>query len=305
MKPQSKSSVLREQAVTFVALLVNPFFLVQVISQCVGQCVASLRLLTGGHTVPLQWAVMQLPFQGRWNVLRCGSSEPTSHSWWSLSQRYAGDFTKHHAVPPELSVRCANTEFVSFGQELLAPVSGVVVQVEDRWNDNSPSLSSVLPLTCRSLLGNHIIIRPDAGSFLVLLAHLQRGSCVHKAGARVASGDYLGRCGNSGLSTEPHLHMQVLDRPNFFTGRGIPFAFERVAISRADSEIRFEVGAVQGGDVIQAFRSGTDSLPMVRDPLPPIGRPSALRDLLVAVLSFFAVTVGVATSYYHLIVWVL
>lgn len=74
------------------------------------------------------------------------------------------------------------------------------------------------------IAGNHIVIRRDGA--LVLLAHLRAGSVRPRLGDRVSSGEMIGECGNSGNSTEPHLHVQVSESvdPN---GRGIPLAFLR------------------------------------------------------------------------------
>ena len=55
-------------------------------------------------------------------------------------------------------------------------------------------------------LGNHVVLSLDGGTFLVL-AHLQRGSVQVKAGDTAREGQVLGRCGNSGHTSEPHIHI--------------------------------------------------------------------------------------------------
>src|SRR5690606_3865299 len=62
-----------------------------------------------------------------------------------------------------------------------------------------------------ALAGNHVVIEV-AGGHVVLLAHLRRGSLRVHPGRRVSAGDVVGECGNSGNSTEPHVHVQVSDR---------------------------------------------------------------------------------------------
>ena len=47
-----------------------------------------------------------------------------------------------------------------------------------------------------------------------------------KVGDEVNRGDILGRLGNSGNSTEPHLHAHIVDRPSFLAGQGVPYEFE-------------------------------------------------------------------------------
>ncbi len=39
------------------------------------------------------------------------------------------------------------------------------------------------------------------------------------------SGDIVGRCGNSGHSTQPHLHYHLMDRANFFLAVSLPVQF--------------------------------------------------------------------------------
>ena len=61
----------------------------------------------------------------------------------------------------------------------------------------------------------------------VLLAHLQRGSVQVQPGQPVSVGDPVARCGNSGNSTEPHLHLQVSDSTAWTSAKGLPFTFRR------------------------------------------------------------------------------
>ena len=72
-----------------------------------------------------------------------------------------------------------------------------------------------------ALAGNHVIIQRDGGGYVVL-AHLRTGSIRVEDGERVAVGRELGQCGNSGNSTQPHVHVQVMDSPDPFTARGLP-----------------------------------------------------------------------------------
>ncbi|MCS7071216.1 MAG: M23 family metallopeptidase, partial [Anaerolinea sp.] len=40
----------------------------------------------------------------------------------------------------------------------------------------------------------------------------------------------VGQCGNSGHSTEPHLHFHIQDRVDFWTAAGLPIAFDGVSV---------------------------------------------------------------------------
>ena len=65
----------------------------------------------------------------------------------------------------------------------------------------------------RTPAGNHVVLDLGSGEY-ALLAHLRRGSVRVRPGQRVRRGETLGRCGNSGNSSEPHLHFHVQDRPS-------------------------------------------------------------------------------------------
>ena len=130
--------------------------------------------------------------------------------------------------PPEV--------FVGFGRPILAPVSGRVEAVHDSEPDHEGRRSQLVLVPYMlgqarrarrgavGLAGNHVVIAVDAAGPYVLLAHMQRGSVQVQPGQWVRDGDPVGRCGNSGNSTEPHVHLQVSDSTDWTTARGLPFA---------------------------------------------------------------------------------
>jgi len=187
--------------------------------------------------------LLALPFTGRWIVENSPASRIPSHGTELFGSSHAIDF-----VPVDSSGRSAprglgsifGTEpaaaFIGFGRPILSPVSGEVVRVHDGEEDHVArrSFGAQLgyALTQRSrvregasaIAGNHIVISRDGA--LVLLAHLRAGSVRPRLGDRVSVGEVIGECGNSGNSTEPHLHIQVSDSVEQ-DGRGIPLAFLR------------------------------------------------------------------------------
>jgi murein DD-endopeptidase MepM/ murein hydrolase activator NlpD len=128
--------------------------------------------------------------------------------------------------------------FPAFGQPVLAPADATVVRVaqrsRDHWSRNSwPALlfllveSALRELTGPGrILGNHVVLRLDGSGRYVLLAHLRRGSVRVQAGARVRAGERIAECGNSGNSSEPHLHIQVMDHVQPIIAAGLPMEFE-------------------------------------------------------------------------------
>jgi Peptidase family M23 len=65
----------------------------------------------------------------------------------------------------------------------------------------------------------------------VLLAHLQRGSLHVRAGDAVRIGDTVGACGNSGNSTQPHVHVQATDSLDWAAAHGVPISFPSLGAS--------------------------------------------------------------------------
>ncbi len=76
----------------------------------------------------------------------------------------------------------------------------------------------------RHLLGNHVVLDLGDGVHAVY-AHVRRGSLRVAAGDVVAAGQPLAECGNSGNSSEPHLHFQLMDGPDIATAHGLPFTW--------------------------------------------------------------------------------
>ena len=98
---------------------------------------------------------------------------------------------------------------------MVSPCEGRVVEARDGLPDLTP------PLRDRdNPAGNHVII--DCGDFDVELAHLGQGSVGVTTGEALAIGDRIGAVGNSGNTTEPHLHIHAVDRQ---TGLGLPMTF--------------------------------------------------------------------------------
>lgn len=101
-----------------------------------------------------------------------------------------------------------------------------------------------------SIDGNYVLILHESGEYS-LLAHLKKGSVQVRPGQRVRSGEVVGECGNSGHSTEPHLHFQFLDRPNLYRGISLPISFINFLRKKEDGTLeRVPLGfPVRGEDV--------------------------------------------------------
>lgn len=102
-----------------------------------------------------------------------------------------------------------NADYYIFGQPLYAPAAGTVVEAEDG-NPDMPPGETDPP----ALEGNHVVIEVAPGEYL-LMAHMQDGSVVPAEGDAVEQGQYLGNVGNSGNTTEAHLHIHLQDQVTY------------------------------------------------------------------------------------------
>ena len=191
-----------------------------------------------GAAAPIDLAY---PFTGNWLVQNSPADRVPSHGTYAFATAYAIDFlpvtdagrtapiTPSSLVRPELADR-----FPGFGRPILTPVQGIVLAVHDSERDHAtyrglPSIRYALTQNRRvadgwaSLAGNHVLI--DSGGIVIALCHLQRGSIQVARGQQVRVGEMLARCGNSGNSTEPHLHVQVIDNLDIARANAVRMTF--------------------------------------------------------------------------------
>jgi hypothetical protein len=189
--------------------------------------------------------VVRLPFEGLWLTQNSPARRVPSHGTDLLGSRYAIDFVgvdQRHKTAPSRSWRTlVGTEppelFVAYGRPLLAPAEGVVVKAHDGEADHEARRSqlTLVPYMLgqasryrqgiAAIAGNYIVI--GMGGAFVALAHLRRGSLRVAEGERVTAGQPVAECGNSGNSTQPHVHLQVMDDPDLAVARGVPMEFRR------------------------------------------------------------------------------
>lgn len=185
---------------------------------------------------------LRYPFSGRWLVQNSPADRVPSHGTRLFASAYAIDFVpvdeRGRTAPftPSSVLRAEPPErFPGFGRVLTAPTSGLVVAVADGEPDHEafrglPSIGYALTQGRRlaqgwtALAGNHVVIETGSGLY-VALCHLQHASARVRVGQVVEAGDELGRCGNSGNSTEPHVHVQAMTGPDPVRAGAVPLAF--------------------------------------------------------------------------------
>ncbi len=183
---------------------------------------------------------LKLPFEGYWNVLWGGRTiEENAHAAVS-DERFALDLLIMRGGRSFDGDGKRNEQYFCFGKNVVAPASGIVVEMSDGLADNLPG--SVNPT---QLYGNHLVIDHGGGEYS-LFGHLQKGSIAVKKGQLVFAGQVLAHAGNSGVSTEPHLHYQLMDNADWMKAHGLPGQFvEYLADGKA-----IELGEPKRGQTI-------------------------------------------------------
>lgn len=161
-----------------------------------------------------------LPLVGKWFVGNGGRDPKQNHHVGNEQQWYALDL--HREGTDHKSFRTDGKkveDYLAWNELVVAPADGTVVQVVDGAPDNAPGDKDgyVVP-------GNAVVIDHGDGEFSVL-AHLRLGSIVVKVGKHLKKGDRIGRVGNSGNTSEPHLHWHLASEANMTKSHGLPIRF--------------------------------------------------------------------------------
>ena len=142
-----------------------------------------------------------------------------------IAQRFAIDFVQLFPDGKTFSGdQKDNKTYRCYGAEALAVADAVVVGTKDGIPENIPGATSrAVPITLETVGGNYVILDLGGGRF-AFYAHLQPGSLRVKTGDKVRRGQVVGLVGNSGNSTEPHLHFHISDANSPLGSEGVPYA---------------------------------------------------------------------------------
>ena len=193
-------------------------------------------------TVEKHQTSLALPFNGKWSVFWGGDTIELNQHFNTPNQKYALDLlivgpnSKTHKTDGK-----KNTDFYAFGKEVLACADGIVTDVITGVRDNRPG--SMNPY---SALGNAVFIQHQENEISVI-AHLKFDSTKVKVGDKVKTGQVIGLCGNSGNSSEPHIHFHLQNTPVIQDGSGIKCRFEKVLVEeKSTQELLKEHSPIKG-----------------------------------------------------------
>jgi murein DD-endopeptidase MepM/ murein hydrolase activator NlpD len=222
---------------------------------------------------PSDHVILRLPFTGTWLARNSPARRVPSHGTDLFATTYAIDFiaVQGRLTAPTWDWRTLLTtepaaRFFAFGQPILAPAGGWVVTAHNGEPDHAARRSQpsrvpyALTQAARArggagaLAGNHVIVELERGGYVVL-AHLRDGSLRVDVGDRIVAGQQLATCGNSGNSTQPHVHIQVMDAADPFIAHGLPMAFAhyRVWPRRGGSPVVIRRGIPEESEVVETL----------------------------------------------------
>ncbi len=166
-----------------------------------------------------------LPFEGEWFVFWGGRTVDENYHAASKSQRFAYDLVIMKGGASHSGSGSALSDYYCYGAKVLAAAAGTIVWSCDSLPDQVPG-----QMDSRNPVGNGVVIDHGNGEFSIL-AHMQPTSLRVKTGDKVKASDILGLCGNSGNTSEPHIHYHLQDGADMSNAEGLPAPFTRVVIN--------------------------------------------------------------------------
>jgi Peptidase family M23 len=160
-----------------------------------------------------------MPIQDEWFVFWGGANQFINYHYEIDEQRYAYDLVIVEGGQSFKDTPKLNDDFYSFNKEVVAPCDGRVVNVVNSIVDNELGSTNV-----SNPEGNYVTIQ-HANDEYSLIAHFKQNSIVVEPGQTIKQGQLVGLCGNSGNSSEPHIHFQVMDSPNHHNAKSIRIRF--------------------------------------------------------------------------------
>lgn len=150
------------------------------------------------------------------------------------AQRFAIDWMRIDAEGRLLHGDPASaTSYLAYDQPVLAVADATVSEVLDGLEDQRPgTLPDPTTMTIANVDGNHVILELGGGLY-AFYAHLKTGSVRVRQGERVRRGQELGRVGNTGNTSAPHLHLHVMTAPSALAADGLPYVFDRFTLAGA------------------------------------------------------------------------
>lgn len=169
---------------------------------------------------------LSLPFSGEWSIFWGGDTKALNLHNGVRFQQYAFDIVINGVSGRSYRTDGrSNSDYYAFGEKILAPADATVMLAVDGVADNIPGKVNAMYVP-----GNSVILKTANNEYL-FFAHFKQNTVNVKEGDVIKQGHLLGLCGNSGNSSEPHLHFHIQDRLGFDIATGIKCYFERIYVN--------------------------------------------------------------------------
>lgn len=167
-----------------------------------------------------------LPFKDLWTVIWGGDTKELNYHVGNEAQKNAFDIVITNEKGKSYKTNGKiNEDYYAFGKDLIAPCDGEIVLVVDGVKDNVPGI-----LNSVYVPGNTVIIKTQNNEYL-FFAHFKQHSIIVKQGQKVKQGQLLGLCGNSGNSSEPHLHFHIQNAEDMNSATGVKCYFGEIQVN--------------------------------------------------------------------------
>ncbi len=182
-----------------------------------------------------------LPFKDEWTVTWGGDTAEFNYHVESKAQKNAFDFiiTDQNGKSYKTDGK-ANEDYYAFGKELIAPCEGEIILAVDGVSDNVPG--ELNPIYAP---GNTVILKTENNEYL-FFTHFKQNSIKVKQGQKVEKGEILGLSGNSGNSSEPHLHFHIQNVKVMNVATGVKCYFESIEV---DGKLKHDYSPIKGEKV--------------------------------------------------------
>jgi murein DD-endopeptidase MepM/ murein hydrolase activator NlpD len=141
-------------------------------------------------------------------------------------ETFAIDFQRVQGTRYYKGYGTRNEQYFAYGAKVSSVANGKVVFIRDGLPEQTPNAPIVGVERTLDFGGNHVVVRIGHGVY-AYYAHLQPGSIDVQKGEHVKTGQLIGKLGNSGNSTGPHLHFGLSSGPESLTSNSLPFVFDR------------------------------------------------------------------------------
>ncbi len=242
--------------------------------------------------------VLGPPLEGPGWVVVNGCCDSTTHirsvqpvnGMLYLAQRFAIDWMK---INEENRLFVGDPKDVNsyfgYGQNVLAVADAKVVAVVDKFKNQIPG---VLPtkITLEEIDGNHVVLDLGNGQY-VFYAHMLPGSIIVKEGDTVKRGQVIGKLGNTGNTSAPHMHLHVMASQYTLGSNGLPYVFDQFnLLGRTTDESFFDEGLEDPTPI-----EGIDKAEIIEGnpiKIEPVDKPGLHTDELTLDLSIVDFTSG-------------